>query len=273
MPRGKLNEVYVKEVAVEWLANRYLMSLHPKAIVSGVEAWVSRNNQLGYGRADGLIAAQREDGTIYTVTIEAKSSRTWRNVNTRQRQFRMLSHAFVLAGIVSLMLILLGLVPNELFKGMILPTFGITIVGYFLLSFLPLSRWYRESDVVYQVMGYPANEKWIALSSDVFNKLVIEKQSAHFERICRSKGVGLIRIGSGRKCNVVIDPKVTLNPKNLDNFLSCYSRGAEVLTKLSLALREPKMANELLLLDEPIRSSEELNPDEIAESVINAEKD
>lgn len=59
MPRGRLNERYVQRTAVEWLAsNHYQERLNTKAIVPTLEACIRRRSRIGYGRADGLLAAQ-----------------------------------------------------------------------------------------------------------------------------------------------------------------------------------------------------------------------
>ena len=270
MPRGKLNEVHVKRTAVEWLAKDYQNTLGTNVIVSGFEAWVSKKSGLGSGRVDGLIAAQLPNGTIYTVSIEAKSERTWNDINVQHLYEKMLARAAIFAGLITILLLILGITrTQELLLGIIFPMVGITIAGFCLINFSPLGTQYRETEVVKQAKRYPANEKWVALSSDVYNKLGRVNQSNHFEKICLRNGIGLIKVTSSTKSVVIIAPKSISTPKNLDSFLTCYSRSQVVRDKLAIILRDPNTISAPLLLDEPQRSSEELSADEVAESIIN----
>jgi len=238
----------------------------------GFEAWVIKKNILGSGRADGLIAAQLPNGTIYTISIEAKSDRTWKDVNVQHLYEKMLVHAAIFAVVMTFVLLILGITKTqEMLLEIIFPVVGITIAGFCLINFSPLGMRYRETEVVKQAERYPANEKWIALSSDVYNKLGRVNQSSHFEKICLRKGIGLIKVNSGTKSVVVISPKSIPTPKNLDSFLMCYSRAQAVRDTIALTLRNPSIISVPLLLDEPERSNLELSANEIAESMLNAE--
>ena len=76
MPSGHLNERTVQEAAIEWLEDESIARPGIIAAVSKDEVRVRKNSKLGWGRTDGLIAAQVDDGSIFTASIEAKSSRT-----------------------------------------------------------------------------------------------------------------------------------------------------------------------------------------------------
>lgn len=272
MPRGKLNESYVKQTAVKWLHDHYNNSLDAQTIVSGMEAWVRKNRPEGTGRADGLIAAKLKNGNLYTISIEAKSSRTWSDIIVQEDVFTMLFRAIIFALVITTLFIVLGFTSLQMpLQGIILPIVALTAIGFCIIYFSPLGDHYRIAKVIDQAVGYPGNEKWIALSTDIYNRLSRENQSLYFERICQRKGIGLIRVTSGVKSFVIVHPKPIPTPKNLDSFLSCYSRDEAVRNLIEQSLRKPEIAEKPLLLDEPERSKIELSPAEIEESISNNE--
>jgi hypothetical protein len=272
MPRGKLNEIYVQQIAVKWLTKRYQSRSDVQAIVSGLEARINKNSPLGRGRADGLIAAQLLNGAIYTVSIEAKSSRTWKAINVQHLYERMLLHAAIFAVLFTLALLLLGITTTQaMFLEVIFPIIAITVAGFCVINFSQLGIGYRETEVVKQAERYPANEKWIALSTDIYNRLVNENQSDHFEKICLKSGIGLIRVTSSTKCHELVQPKAIPTPKNLDSFLVCYAREQVIRDQIALTLREPNIISATLVLDEPERSNVELTAEVIAEFMLNTE--
>jgi hypothetical protein len=271
MKHRRLKESYVKQTAVDWLANHYRTQLNAQAIVSGVEAWIRKDSPVGSGRADGLIVAQLSDGTIYTVSMEAKSSHTWKNITVGNRPVKKLFHALILIVFILFLFTLLGFTSSDdIFPKVIIPIVTIIETGIGFKRFSANNVQYQGIDAIRQVEGYPANEKWIALSTDVYNKLMVEAQGAAFKQICINHGIGLLRVSRGKETTVLVSPKSVLGHKNTDNFLNCYARAKDIRNQLTITHDQPNVNFMPLLLDEPERSKAELSPSEVAESVLYA---
>src|SRR3712207_4095992 len=103
MPRGRLNEKHVQQAAVNWLASYYRDKVNVQAAVAEKEVVVRAKSKLGWGRADGLIAAQKTDGTVHTAALEAKSARTLLNMSPWYDDERWVLHAAI-AGALGLLL-------------------------------------------------------------------------------------------------------------------------------------------------------------------------
>ena len=74
--RGR-KESSVQTAAIDWLHHHYYNERAGIIKVSSRrEARLKRNHRRYRGRADGLIAARSQDGTIYVASIEAKSTKT-----------------------------------------------------------------------------------------------------------------------------------------------------------------------------------------------------
>ena len=224
MPQGHLDESYVRKAAVEWLANYYREKLNSRAIVPVIEKYVHKKSRLGNGRVDGLIAAQLSNGTIFTATVEAKSFRTWNNIKLGFHDEVWLRHAAVFGALVLGIVMLAGITANGgLLWGIVVPSLVFIVAAFSFCIVTQNSPYYQKFDVINQIQRYPANEQWIALSTDVFNKLVRKNQNDMFITKCQKKGVGLIRVSAGNKITVIHKPAERNLPKNLSNFLDCYS--------------------------------------------------
>jgi hypothetical protein len=64
MPRGRLSEIYVQNVAIKWLASYYQQKPEVQVVLPQAEVGVSSKSKLGRGRADGLIAVLLSDGSV-----------------------------------------------------------------------------------------------------------------------------------------------------------------------------------------------------------------
>lgn len=95
MPRGRLNEKYVQQVAVYWLASHYESEFNVLAVVPETEVRVQTKSKLGFGRADGLVSSLLPDGTVYTAALEAKSARTLVNVSPWYDDTQWLLHSLI----------------------------------------------------------------------------------------------------------------------------------------------------------------------------------
>ena len=232
MPRGRLNEKHVQNVALNWLASHYGNKVDVQDVRAELEVAVRADSKLGGGRADGLVVALMTDGSLYTAALEAKSTRTLPNIALRYRDGQWLLHALV----VGLLGMLLAGSVGWLAGGTWLLKWALPIAAFFAvaLAYLLITAQharYRLIDVIKQVKRYPANEQWIALSADAYNRLADDLQEA-LHADCRKEGIGLLRVRSATQVIPLEKPQPRTPPKRLADFLGCYARSGVIRQKL-----------------------------------------
>jgi hypothetical protein len=232
MPRGRLNEKHIQQVALKQLALRYESRAGVQAVVAQPEVRVSKHARLGFGRADGLVASLMPDGTAYTATLEAKSARTLPNIMLRYGDKRWLLHACI-AGLVGMLVVgsIGWLVSDGWLLRWVLPIVAFFVVGFAYLYLTREHARYRLIDVVRQVKRYPANEQWIAVSADAYNEIAGDLQDA-LRTDCRREGIGLLRVRSATQITFLEEPRPQRPPKSLDDFLQCYARSNAIRQRL-----------------------------------------
>lgn len=236
MTRGRLTEKYVKGVAVRWLASYYEQKHDIQGVVFDIEAGVKKVNNLGNGRADGLIIAQSKDGTILVASLEAKSSKTFFNLSPWYKDEKWLLHA-IFAGVIGFTIALFaGLSIEGWFWVWVFPLLAFIIVGFTYLIITCDYHYYRQIDVMSQVKRYPANERWIALSTDVFNE--IGQKQRTLRKDCQRAGIGLVRVSAGEKITLLEKPKSQKLPRGYEDFLSCYAKEKILRKKLWAKLED-----------------------------------
>lgn len=233
MARGQLRERYVQRVATAWVAGRYEGRDGVAGVATRLEAVVRPNSPHGRGRADGLVAVQYQDGAIWTIAIEAKSSRTIVNLTEYAADEAWVLHG----GTVGLVGASVGGVAGWLLWGwlaaVILAVAGFVALGLGYLKLTEDHRHYRRVDVVAQVYRYPADERWVALSTDAYNRLDPDLRARLADQ-CRRSGIGLIRVSAGEQVTSVEEARPVATPRPSPDELSCYIQGEQ----LRQALRE-----------------------------------
>ncbi len=236
MPRGRLNEKYVQRTAVNWLESHYRAQQDVQGVIGEMEVGVRSKSELGSGRADGLIVAQRTDGKIHTASLEAKSSRTFFNIVPTYKDEKWLLHA-ILVGLIGLLVArYVGWLLNGWFWVWIFPVLVFIAVAFAYLIVTYDVRHYRLIDVIAQVKRYPADERWIAISTDVYNRLNENQET--LRRDCQREGIGLIRVSGGELVNCLEIPKMHRLPKGYNDFLVCYAREKLLRNKLRATILE-----------------------------------
>jgi hypothetical protein len=235
MPSGRLSESYVQRVAVNWLASHYQRKLGPQVVLQELEVGVKSKTRFGRGRADGLIVAQLSNGSVHVASLEAKSSRTFLNISPSYRDEKWLLHAISM-GVIGLVLTgLVGWSVKGWFWMWVFPLLVFITVGLVYLMITYDFSYYRPVDVINQVKRYPANEQWIALSTDAYNQLGAEEQRI-LHRECQKKGVGLLRVSAGEKVAPLETPQSQSLPRGCKDFLSCYVRAECIRDRLQETL-------------------------------------
>jgi len=227
MPRGKLNEKYVQDIAVEFLRDFYIKRFNTNCIFAEKELCVKKSLK----RVDGLIAAKQGEKDIFVAVVEAKSYRTLYSLIPIDGDNSWFVHG-ILAGLI------IALITFLIFQYVlwlrILIAFGTLIGGTFLFWLITFRlTFYRYVGVVRQVENYPAHEKWIAFSVDAQNTLS-QEQKDDFEKKLKNSGIGLIIISPNRKVNIQFEPKTISNISKLKDIVSLYSRCNEIKLKLEV---------------------------------------
>jgi hypothetical protein len=232
MPRGKLNERHVQNLAVAWIEARFRAYAEVQYVVSAKETLVVSNTNLGRGRADGLVAAAFPDGSIQVASIEAKSSRTLSDISFYYLNNPWGIHSLA-AGVFGLLCSLpFGWYIDNWFVIWILPLMMFFIIGFtYLFATLEHPR-YQSIKIINQVRRYPANEQWIAISSDAYNRL----STSHRQKLhqgCQKHGIGFIQVTSSTKVKCLEVAIAMETPKGVSDFLVCYARGDALRRKLN----------------------------------------
>ena len=233
---SRLREKYVRDVAIKWLTCHYQQRQNVQIVLPEKEAGVSAKSKLGRGRADGLIVALLSDNSVYTASMEAKSSKTFFNIIPFYKDEKWLLHA-IIVGVIGLILAeIIGQWFGGWFLIWVLPVLVFILVGLAYLVLTSQHRYYRPIDVIAQVKDYPANERWIAISTDAYNQLGAEQETLHQD--CHKEGIGLLRISSGEKVTVLSSSRSKKLPKGYEDFLICYAREKSIRKKLQEMWKE-----------------------------------
>ncbi len=241
MPCGRLTERYVQEFAIVWLEAQFRERTEVQAVVGVPEVRVRAAAKLGRGRADGLVAAELNDGNIHIASIEAKSSRTLFSAKHRYKNHTWFLHSLAVGLIGPLCSLAVGWYVGHWFLLWVLPfiLFAIFAVGYSLL--MSKHQHYQVIDVVDQVRRYPANEQWIALSTDAYNRLGTSYQ-AKLHSSCKVHGIGLICVSSAKHVRCLETARPKQIPTGLSDFLICYDRETTIRQALQSA-KQPIFAD------------------------------
>lgn len=220
-----------KKVAIHQLASHYRHKFCAQTLVHETEVRVRIGDELGFGRADGLVAVLLSDGTIFTASLEAKSSRTLFNLSPWYDDERWVLHILIAGGIGLLLAGIVGWFIGTWFWMLVFPILTFFCVSFAYILLTHEHDRYQPIDVVRQVKRYPANEQWIAVSSDAYNSLDSKWREA-LCAACRREGIGLLRVQSAANISFLERPRLRKVPRGRADFLECYSRSSNIRRKL-----------------------------------------
>lgn len=224
---GKLTEKYVQDAAINYLKNYYEAKTSQDCIFARKE--VSTYYKKTKGRADGLLAFNIRNNDIYTVSMEAKSHKTFNSLCTLYENNWYFGIGFIFL-IITYILFHLVFNSNGMFLKWVFPGLLSVILTFILLLIFQYLALFEKHGIIEQIRRYPANEKWIAISKDAFkffNKLNDN------ELIFRAKkyGIGILVISSKLKIEVFLDSKEDKSTKHTD-FLKYYIKGEKIRESL-----------------------------------------
>lgn len=199
-----------------------------------MEAVVSRGaSKDGNGRADGLVAMQHGDGSITTAALEAKSSRTRKNVKPIDSTAWGRDAILLVVGSIVLASITGYVLGSWLWFGGVGLTLLIASLVYATVTTHP--HYYFSVDVIAQVKRYPANEHWIALPKDLYTALTPEAQERLKHR-CQGEGIGLLVVSRNNKVSIETHAVAHRTPRHHADLLECYVAAAAMRQELQAQL-------------------------------------
>lgn len=222
-----LTEKYVQDVSLDFLRRHYEDKYKPSKMFCRKEVVTKYKNKKG--RADGFIAF-RNEGRIYTVSLEAKSHKTLDTLFTKYNDFAPLSLGLIMLCVVSALTSLLLWKFNWVIRFGISASAGI-VSGIVFIRFIDKKAIFKKHGIIEQVRRYPANEQWIAFSKDAYNFF---NETNDFELKMRAKryGIGIIVVNSGKKASIELEASERKFNSKI-NFLKYYSIGARIGKELS----------------------------------------
>lgn len=218
---SRLVERTVQKVALDHLEKIYKHKAKKRRIFAKMETRTKKD--YGGFRADGLLAyKKRWTGSIYVVSMEAKSFKTLKNILPYRSNALWFKNSLWAGFLFSVgtgsVFALVGFenpILGMMFWGSV---FALGFFGYGLLS--QHSYKHQTMEVLDQVERYHANEKWISISEDSLLDFT-PKQQDDFKQICKNRGYGLILVGRKKRVTVYSKPKKTY--RLFGNFLIYYS--------------------------------------------------
>jgi len=201
---ARLTEKYVQTKALNYLHHFYCEKNPDKVIFASAE--VATTYRRKRGRADGLLAFKRDNDYIYTISLEAKSHKTFSSLirKSRDRLFLfLLGFSFISFAVISW--ITLGATVWWLKIIVALPVS--IIISAALLTVLEKKNKLDTHDIIQQVKRYPADEKWIAISKDAYNSYN-KTENGLLVTHARADGIGVLVVSTSDKVVVELYPKM-----------------------------------------------------------------
>jgi len=226
---AKLTERYVQNIALNYLKSYYQTQYPGKRMFAEVELRTKYKKKRG--RADGLLAFRNDSGYIYTVSMEAKSHKTFDSLrdipNDSLLLFTSIMSFILVASVVWFAFTTMVLWLKIIFSVVL----GLVLSMAFIIYCLD-KNFFDTHGIIEQVKRYPADERWIALSVDAF-KNCNQIEDGKLLSKARSEGIGIIVVSAGNKVKCLLNSK---KPKRTHSksFIYKYDRQQMIVQNLDL---------------------------------------
>lgn len=226
---ARLTERYVQEKALSFLKHFYSEKNQDKVIFARSEVATTYRKKLG--RADGLLAFKQNNDYIYTISMEAKSHKTFDSLirKPRDRLFLfVLGFSFISFAVISW--ITLGATVWWLKIIVAIPLS--LVLSASLLTFLEVKNKFDDHGIIQQVKRYPADEKWIAISKDAYNSYNKTENGLLISH-ARADGIGVLVVSTSDKVDVELYPKIK---SSRDGYIRYYKINEKIKKYLNTDL-------------------------------------
>lgn len=198
-----LIEKTVEKRALDWLKKEACARPDVEAVVARRQAWLTGRR----GRADGLIACRMANGYIYTISLEAKSHKTLKDVIPKYLNRRWFLHTFVVGILVFAIVAVVGSLSSSWIIKWLLPTViaFVAMIGFLAITADSFS--YAPIAGIDRLGKYPADEKVLALSARAFN-LLNGDHLRLLRKACKNKKMELLIVGPSRRRDGISTPTV-----------------------------------------------------------------
>lgn len=220
-----LSELTVQHSAQRFLERKYSGLTGRRRLFSETEVRTKR--EYGGKRADGLLAFNHWLFGTFVVSMEAKSAKTLPALKPKFDAWFFIKNclkAGMVICIVSGSFFALYKAEDPFMQYMIpVNAFLVGTLLYGVLTFTNYSN--KMVKVVSQIRQYPANEQWLAFSTDSFDRMNKEERR-HLLKICRARGIGILEVRKKDKVKVNLKPRFQSNFGR--GFLYFYSKENEI---------------------------------------------
>ncbi len=220
----RLVEQTVQEVAQKYLQKHYRFRARGK-VFSQLE--LRTKKQFGGKRADGFLAFRHWIWGVYTVSMEAKSYKTLPAIRPyfdKKKFVWACAKAGLVFSIVTGAIAFLFTLEDGFVQYLLpLVMFLIGALAYGVLSYNSFRNY--KMPVIDQLAQYPANEQWLAFSSDSLRDISLKKLET-LKALCHRKGVGLLLVRSRNKIEVAVKPQTRWHFWN--DFLRFYAKEQQI---------------------------------------------
>lgn len=215
--------------ALNYLTRKYERRAQKGRVFADIEVRTRRKS--GGRRADGLLAYRNRWGQLRVVSMEAKSFNTLNAIRPRL-DYRLLVWNSLRAGLLICILsgsFFLWYRYETLFRNVIIPI-AVFAIGTVLYAWLTRRHFGHFSvDMIKQLIRYPANFRWLAVSRDALGALSQEKRNALI-KLCRQHSVGLISVKHAGQVEELVPARARW--KWWGSFLGVYAREKGILQEI-----------------------------------------
>ena len=222
----QLLEITVQREALGYLEGYYKWRARRSRIWSKIE--VRTRKKYGGKRADGLLAYKRRiTGSLYVVSMEAKSYKTLDAITPRRDTWSWIKNSVYYATLIAL-----GSGAVFAYQMMDTPqqamlyVINLWVALIILVAILTRNANFNRTMPVYkQILQYPANEQWISISKDSY-EMIPKHLRKPFVKVLKARGIGLLIVNSKKFVHRVHKPRK--QRKWLGTYLKYYSLENEI---------------------------------------------
>ena len=225
-----LAEVIVQREALDWLARHYREDCNYPFVSSEKEVYTKPAYTKGRGRADGLLLLSDDNQNVQVVSMEAKSSKTLRQIIEGYDDGRWFLHASLVGIAISLGITYFTRMITSPILRWVVPFVVFFSVASLFLRVTANAEYYRFPYAYQQLLRYPANFQWLTFCVDIFLELG-EADRERLLRIAKSRKLGLLTVKERGTVFPLVHARRKRTPIRFKSFLDAYTNGEMFLAR------------------------------------------